>query len=520
MGRSFARLPTVRKKQIIALAKLEHMNDYLVAVELCTSKVAMAIAESATSGIKVIHHKVVPVNKGMSRGDVQNSQRIIEALSRCKHEIEAEFGETVSDVILCAGSQGLRTVDYTLKAKRSGGSYISADELERWRAEAFHADVVAGEMVLDAIPQSYDIDDSVGNPPDTVEGMPGRYVEAKYRLILGKVSADRNKRDVVEKCGMTVVRTVLSPIGSAIATLNENELENGVALLDIGAGTTDVVVVKDRIVRAVGVIPFAGNTITSDIRFHTCLTTDVAEIIKMKYGTCMDEGLSENKKLVIQGVGQGETKDVPLDFLEQIVEARTSEILEAAYYIIEKSGYLEKIPTGLVITGGTAYLEHIKELARAITGMRVRLANAQGNISESSKSSCFDTTASSIVGALIDSFNHESEIDQGRGRIIIDAAPTRETDMFDKQPITKLSRREKARLEKESKRKLKQQLAEEKARRKEEERKARQEAELAEEEEEFEEEEPEEEEIPREPSKVEKKLTNFIGNLFDLSGEK
>ncbi len=495
------------------------MNDYLVAVELCTSKVAMAIAETANSGIKVIHHKVVPVSRGMSRGDVQNSQRIIEALGRCKREIESEFGESIDEVILCAGSQGLRTVEYVYKTKRSGSEYISAEEIARWRAEAFNADMVAGEMVLDAIPQSYDIDDSIGNPPDAVEGMTGRYVEAKYRLILGKVAADRNKRDVVEKCGMRVVRTVLSPIGSAIATLNENEWENGAALLDIGAGTTDVVVVKERIVRAVGVIPFAGNTITSDIRFHTCLTTDVAEIIKMKYGTCIDEGLTENKKLVIQGTGQGETKDVPLDFLEQIVEARASEILEAAYYLIEKSGYINKIPTGLVITGGTAYLEHIKELARAITGMRVRLANAQGNISESSKISCFDTNASSIVGALIDSFNHESEIDGSRFTTI-DAKPTRENDMFKGQIITKLSRREKARLEKEAKRKLKQQEAEEKARRKEEERKAKLAEELEDEEEdEIEEEEEPEPEPPRQPSRAEKRLTTIIGNLFDLSGD-
>ena len=490
------------------------MNDFLVAVELCTSKVAMAVAESASSGIKVIHHKVVPVHKGMSRGDVQNTQLIVEALARCKRDIEAEFGETINEVILCAGSQGLRTVDYTLRAKRSGNTLISHEELESWRTSAFNADMVAGEMVLDAIPQSYDIDDSIGNPPDVVEGMPGKYIEAKYRLILGKVAADRNKRDVVEKCGMTVVRTVLSPIGSAIATLNENELENGVALLDIGAGTTDVVVVKDRIIRAIGVIPFAGKTVTSDIRFHTCLTTDVAEVIKMKYGTCMDEGLSENKKLVIQGVGQGETKDVPLDFLEQIVEARVSEILEAAYYIIEKSGYINKIPTGLVITGGTAYLERIKDLARAITGMRVRLANAQGNISESSRQSCFDTTASSIVGALIDSFDHESEIATGRVYVRRDATPVRENEIFSGQSITKLSWREKERLKKEEKRRLKKQQEEEKARLKEEARKAK---EAEEEEEDAEEEEAPAEDTPREPSKVEKKLTGFIRDLFDTS---
>ena len=435
---------------------------------------------------------------------------MIEALSRCKQQIESEYGEQITEVVLCAGSQGLRTQEYTLRAKRSGNTYISPEEIQLWREQAYNADIPAGEIVLEAIPQSYDIDDSIGNPPDSVEGMPGKYIEAKYRLILGKASADRNKRDVVEKCGMKVMRTVLSPIGSAIATLNDNELENGVAMLDIGAGTTDVVVVKDGIVRMVGVIPFAGNTITSDIRYHTCLTTDVAEIIKMKYGNCIDEGFTENKKLVVQGVGGGETKDVSLDFLQQIVEARVSEILEAAYYLIEKSGYINKIPTGLVITGGTAYMEHIKELARAITGLRVRLANAQGNISESSRQSCFDTTACSIIGALIDSFDNESELERGQAASR-NAKPQQDTNMFDGQKITTLTRREKARLEKEAKRKQKQQEAEEKARRKEAERKAQEAEESEDEEEEV------EEEKPREPSKIERKITSFIGDLFNTS---
>ncbi len=491
------------------------MNDFLVAVELCTSKVAMALAERSGSIVKVIHHKVVPITKGMSRGDVLNSQRIIEALSRCKREIESEFGQDITDVVLCSGSKDLRSSEYTLRVQRSGNSYISADEISSWRNAALGADVPSGEMVLDAIPQTYNIDDSIGNLPDNVEGMNGRYVEIKFLLILGKVYSDRNKRDVVEKCGMNVMRSVLSPIGSALSALNENEIENGVALLDIGAGTTDVVVVKNRTVRYVGVIPFAGNTITGDIRYHTCLTTDIAEIVKMKYGSCIDEGLNENKKLVIQGGGQGETKDVSLDLLQQIVEARASEILEAAYYLIEQSGLINKIPTGLVITGGTAYLEHIRDLARAITGMHVRLSNAQGNIADSSAVSSFDTGAASIVGALIDGFNHESELGEGNIHRLESSMPKQDRSIFEGQDITQLTRREKARLDKEEKNRLKQQLKQEKEARKEAERKRKLEEELAEEEEEEDEvQQQEEEQQPQKPSK----WKGFIEDLFSVGG--
>ena len=208
---------------------------------------------------------------------------------------------------------------------------------------------------------------------------------------------------------------------------------------------------------------------------------------------------------MIQGVGGGETKDVSLDFLQQIVEARVSEILEAAFYLIEKSGYINKIPTGLVITGGTAYMEHIKELARAITGMRVRLANAQGNISEASQRSCFDTTSCSIVGALIDSFNNESEIEEGHEVKRIDAKPARDNDMFREQNITKMTLREKLRRDKEEKQRIRQEQAAEKAARN---------AKQAEEEEKDE----PEEETPSEPSKIERRWGDFIKDIFDTGG--
>ena len=499
------------------------MNDYLVAVELCTSKVAIAVAERASYGIRVLYHHAVPVRKGMTRGDVVNNKYIIDDLSRCKREIEAESGLDIRDVVLCVTSSVIKTKDYKKTANRQNGSApIKNDEINYLTDTAIQSET-GNEVVFDAIPQSFNVDDAINVSPDEVEGMVGRVIEAKYKLVIGKNSSLKNKIDVVESCGMRVIGTVLSPVASAYAALNEDEIENGVALIDIGAGTSDVVIVKDRIVREVAVIPFGGNTITADIRNEATITTENAEIIKMRYGSCMDEGSTENKKLVIQGTGGSDNRDVSLDLLEQVIEARVSEILEAAYYIIEQAGYINKIPAGLVITGGTAYLERIRDLAKAITGFSVRLANAQGNIADTSVDSSFDTYACSIVGALIDGFNHEEDLRRKASSMDRSAAPSKPQPLeipFE-EPIEKLSWWEQQHRKREAHKALKKEQAEQKEAEKEAQRKEKQEAELREQIEQEKREleaaaeaakKQQEEEKPKEPSKVEQ----HFKSLFDI----
>lgn len=507
------------------------MNDYLVAVELCTSKVAIAVAERASYGIRVLHHHAVPVSRGMNRGDVVNNKCITDALERCKREIEAKAGITVNDVILCVTSSVIKTKDYKKTIHRQNSDApISYEEINYLTYEAVRSEA-GNEIVLEAIPQSFNVDDAINVYPDEVEGMVGKIIEAKYKLVIGKNSSLKSKMDVVENCGMRVIGTVMSPVASAYAALNEDEIENGVALIDIGAGTSDVVIVKDRIVREVAVIPFGGNTITADIRTETTITNENAEIIKVKYGCCMDEGSTENKKLVIQGTGGSENRDVSLDLLEQVIEARVSEIMEAAYYVIEQAGYISKIPAGLVITGGTAYLERIRDLAKAITGFRVRLANAQGNIADSSVDSSFDTYACSIVGALIDGFNREEDLRKTANELDHKAAPSKPKDMeiqFE-GPIEKLTWREKRRRDREQRNEVKREQEEKKEAEKEAARKAKQEEELRqqmeeEERERKEREEAEAEELRKQKEREEKqkkpgKFESIMKDLFTTDEE-
>ena len=380
------------------------MKEYLTIVELSTTKVAVAVGEKESSGIKVVCHKTTPLPKGIVRGDVVNAQKVIEALKETVAKAEEEISNPIQKIVLCQSSQFIRCEDYSIRQERSiADSFITSEEIAKITKKAEEHEVSHDEKIFAAIPQSYNVDDEIGISPADVEGMRGKKIEAFFKLVIGKKTSYDFKMEIASKCNLEVIHTVLSPIGCAIATVGENEAENGVALLDIGAGTTDVVIVKDNIIRYVGVIPFGGKSISDDIKNVTNVTSQHAEYIKTRYGRAMEEGTPENKKLMIPGTGGSPETNIQLNKLSAIIEARLTEIFEAVEYTIEQSGFANKI-TGIVITGGTAYIDEIKVLAKAVTGYGCRLANAQGKIHDKSAESCFDTYSASIIGCLCDSF--------------------------------------------------------------------------------------------------------------------
>ena len=382
------------------------MNKFLTVVELCTTKVSVAVGENTDFGVKIIAHCTVPVRKMIRHGDVENTKKVVEALRTAVSMAQEEVGFVIHDVVLCLWGYYIRTCQIKVSRDRKRPEeFISDQELKVLSDEALKFKVGADERVLKAIPQGYDIDARIGVAANEAEGMRGTRIDAYYLLVIGKEQSVRDKYAVLRDANLNVIHTVISPLGSAAAALNENESENGVALLDIGGGTTDLVIVRDGTVRECACIPFAGQSITDDIKSVACITAEMAELVKIKYGTCVSDGVNDTKKLVIQGTGGSASTDVPLLLLAQVIEARMSEIFEAARYIIEQSGYGEKIPAGIVLTGGTCYMENIRELAKAIFERNVRLANAGGHITESSEESIFDTYSTSIAGAMMVAFD-------------------------------------------------------------------------------------------------------------------
>jgi len=211
--------------------------------------------------------------------------------------------------------------------------------------------------------------------------MNGKHIFSNYKLFIGKKTSSQLRSNVMKRARLNLKGIILEPLASAKAVLDEEEKEVGVALLDIGAGTTDLLIVQDNVVRHAAVIPFGGNSITEDLKQGCGISYKVAEQLKTVHGSCMSS-LAQDKKVRINGIGGREDKEISLKIIAEIVESRVEEILEAAMYEIEKSGYKNRINAGLVITGGTSQLANLKSFSRFVTGMETRLAFPYKTMSE------------------------------------------------------------------------------------------------------------------------------------------
>ena len=270
------------------------------------------------------------------------------------------------------------------------------------RCDMFASRVEPGEEVLHVIPQSYHVDENDNMDP---VGMYGNSIQASYRLFIGKsLSAEYTKR-CIENAGLKLTQLILEPLASAAAVLQEDEKELGVALVDIGGGTTDVLVYHNNIVRHTAVIPFGGNVITEDIRQGCEVTARQAEQFKIQYGSAYADLAPENKTLIIPGIGGREQREINFRFLANIIEARVDEIIEAVMYEIRQSGYADRIPGGIVLTGGGALLNNLSAFIKYKTGYDARIAR---NANVTTTESCIDDinylTYSCAIGLMMKGF--------------------------------------------------------------------------------------------------------------------
>jgi cell division protein FtsA len=228
-----------------------------------------------------------------------------------------------------------------------------------------------GEEIIHVIPQEYIIDNEGGirNPI----GHSGMRLEGNFHIITGQVSAVKNIFKCVNRAKLTTVDLHLEPLASADAVLSEEEKEAGIVLLDIGGGTTDVAIFYDGIIRHTAVIPFGGNIITDDIKEGCGIIKTHAEQLKMRFGSALAQENQMNEVISIPGLRGRPHKEISVNTLAQIIEARMEEILDLVLFEIKNSGYERKLAGGIVITGGGAQLKHLNHLVMRHTGLDCRI---------------------------------------------------------------------------------------------------------------------------------------------------
>jgi len=356
---------------------MNEMSDQIVVgLDIGTTKVCAVVATSDELDRVQILGVGVAESDGLNRGVVVNIDKTVSAICLAVEEAERMAGVTVQNVIVgIAGDhvQSFQSRGVVTISNRDGE--ISESDVQRLLEDTTHVAMPADREILHVIPQEFIVDgqDGVIDPI----GMSGVRLEANVHIITGLVSAAKNIYRCIEKAGYQVADIVLEPLGSSFAVLHSDEKEVGVALIDIGGGTTDIAVFEDNTIRHTAVVAVAGNKVTDDIRKGLGVMRDQAEALKCEFGAAMVE-MAPDEEIAIPGVAGRNEKRVGRSTLAQIIQPRLEEILEIAAIEIKRSGYARHLSAGAVLTGGGSMVPGTAELAAEILGLDARIGRPMG----------------------------------------------------------------------------------------------------------------------------------------------
>jgi len=354
------------------------MNERIVVgLDIGTTKVCAVVASADEMDRINVLGVGIAASDGLNRGVVVNIDRTVEAVRKAVDEAERMAGVRVRSVLVgIAGDhvQSLQSRGVITISNRHGE--ITENDVQRLLEDTTHLAMPADREILHVIPQDFIVDgqDGVADPV----GMSGVRLEANVHIITGLVSAAKNIYRCIEKAGYQVADIVLEPLGSSFSVLHPDEKEVGVALIDIGGGTTDIAVFEDSTIRHTAVIAVAGNKVTDDLRRGLGIMRDQAEQLKCNFGTALVDLVSEDETISIHGIGGRPDKSIGRSALAQIIQPRMEEILEIAGIEIKRSGYARHLSAGVVLTGGGSLITGTAELAAEILGVETRVGVPMG----------------------------------------------------------------------------------------------------------------------------------------------
>jgi len=344
----------------------------ITGLDIGTTKICVIVGKLTTQGKIEILGMGKADSYGVMRGVVANIDKTVEAIKQAVAFAEASSNTKITDVYVGIAGQHIKSLQHRdILTRQDAESEISMADIDRMIENMHKLVLPPGDRIIHVLPQEFIVDGEQGIK-DPI-GMSGARLEANFHIITGQISAAKNIFKCVEKAGLKVIDLILEPLASSAAVLSEEEKEAGVALVDIGGGTTDIAIFQDGIIRHTAVIPLGGNIITEDIKEGCMIMKNQAEILKVKFGSALATETSDNEIISISGLKGREPKEIKVENLARIIQARMEEILEHVYYEIKLSGYHKKLIGGIVVTGGGGQLKHIVQLVEYITGLDTRV---------------------------------------------------------------------------------------------------------------------------------------------------
>jgi len=404
-------------------------NDKIVVgLDIGTTKICALVGRKNEFGKLEILGMGKAVSEGVVRGIVSNIDKTVDAIKRAIRQAEEQSGINIGVVNVGIAGQHIKSLQHNGSITRaSTDSEITVEDVNRLTNDMYRLVTPPGSEIIHVMPQDYKVDYEEGIM-DPV-GMSGVRLEGNFHIITAQSTAINNINKCVTKAGLEIDSLILEPLSSSMSVLSDEEKEAGVALIDIGGGTTDLAIFKDGIIRHAAVLPFGGNILTSDIKQGCAVMQNQAEQLKVKFGKAIAEEASEYEIVSIPGLRDRAPKEISLKNLAYIIEARMEEIVELVYAEIQRTGHADKLAAGIVLTGGGSQLQNLVQLTEYVTGMDTRIGYPNEHLGKSKieavKSPMYATTVGLVLAGYrpLDERINQSVYEEEQPQTHYQAAP-------------------------------------------------------------------------------------------------
>jgi len=368
----------------------EDNRDLLVGLDIGTSKVVALVAELSPEGQFNVLGLGQTSSKGLKKGVVVNIEATVQSIQKALEEAELMSDRRIIQVF--TGIAGNHIVSFNSSGMVAiRDKEVGAGDVERVLETAKAINIPTDQQILHILIQEFIIDgqEDVREPI----GMSGLRLEVKVHIVTGAVSAAQNIVKCVRRCGLEVNDLILQPLASSLAVLTDDEKELGVVLIDIGGGTTDIAIYSQGSIRHTAVIPIAGDQITNDIAMALRTPTIEAEDLKIHHGVAKQELADATAMIDVPGVGDREPRPMSKQALAAVIEPRVEELFTLVRNIVRESGYEDMVSSGIVLTGGTAMMPGMVELAEQVFLKHARIGSPEyrGHLHEVLRSPRYST---------------------------------------------------------------------------------------------------------------------------------
>lgn len=354
-------------------------------------------------------------SQGVSHGVVMNIEQCIRsiemAIEKC---IQSNPNLEIKEVYVGIAGQHIKSLQTRGDRVRTRTEEeISKEDIDLLVRDQYKTYIPAGDQIIDIVPQEFMVD-STPNVIDPI-GMSGVKIGANFHIITGDRNAIRNIKRCVDKSQLKTRDLVLQPLASAAAVMNDEDLEAGVAIVDIGGGTTDMAVFYDGVLKHTAVIPYAGVNITNDIRNGLGVLRAQAEQMKVQFGTALADEANANAYITIPGLRGLPPKEISVKNLANIIQARMQEILDYVVYHLKTIDLDKRLYGGIILTGGGAQLKHIIQLTEYVTGLGARIGYPNEHLSGNHSETMMNPMYSTCIGLILRGYH---DFENGRLRFV------------------------------------------------------------------------------------------------------